>query len=158
MKQIDYRGGILSFRIPAVWVEEYRNDHAMFYEDRAERGTLRLTLITVERATNSPDPVTIRNLVAFVRDITKHNNPEVLENGNVLCRYTREACEDGEPIVVHYWEIGNPVGSSHVRLAIFSFALSADCSSDPENVRQIAMLDEELPAAQFSPALGHLRD
>ena len=103
MKQIDYRGGILSFRIPAVWVEEYRNDHAMFYEDGAERGTLRLTLITVERATNSPDPVTIRNLVAFMRDLTKQNNPEVLENGNVLCRYTREAREDGEPILVHYW-------------------------------------------------------
>ena len=145
----------MSFRIPAVWVEEYRDDHAMFYEDKAERGTLRLTLITVERGTNSPDPVTVGNLVAFMKDIARHNSPEVLENGNVLCRYTREASEDGEQILLHYWEIGNPVGSSHIRLAIFSFALPAACSSDPENVRQIAMLDEELPASQFSLTLGH---
>jgi len=41
-------------------------------------------------------------------------------------------------------------------LAIFSFALLAALSSDPENVGHVAMLDKELPAAQFSATLGTL--
>ena len=156
LKRIDYRG-IVSFCIPADWVDEYHNDCGMFYEDNAERGTLRLALITVEKASNSTDPVGVGDLVAFMKDITKHNSPEVLENGNVLCRFTRAGCEDGEEILVHRWEIGNPVGTTHLRLAIFSFALAAAFSLDPENVRQVAMLDEELPAAHFAPTLGTLQ-
>lgn len=155
MKQIDYRG-IVSFCIPAGWVEEYHDDYGMFYEDNPGAGTLRLTLITVEKPSNWTGPAAVGDLVAFMKDITKHDNPAVLENGNVLCKYARQSVENGEDLIVHRWEIGNRVGSTHLRLAIFSFALLAARSSDPENVRQVAMLDKELPAAQFSATLGAL--
>lgn|SRR5262245_50736559 len=75
---------------------------------------------------------------------------------DVLCRFTRAGYEDGEKILVHPlgdWQSrwNDPLTTCH-----FSFAHAAAFSSDPENVRQVAMLDEELPAAQFAPTLGTL--
>ena len=47
MKSIVYRGGVVRFRIPAHWREEYSdNEGGMFYGDHSQSGTLRLTIIT----------------------------------------------------------------------------------------------------------------
>ncbi|MBK8594774.1 MAG: hypothetical protein IPN83_04160 [Holophagales bacterium] len=40
MKSITYRGGLVTFRIPRHWVEEYEEDGGgTFYEDRPDSGT-----------------------------------------------------------------------------------------------------------------------
>jgi hypothetical protein len=45
MKRIAYRGGIVSFVIPDVWLEEYEGEGgATFYEDKPGSGTLRLNV------------------------------------------------------------------------------------------------------------------
>jgi hypothetical protein len=49
MKTISYRGGVVTFRIPESWNEEYSDtDGGTFYEDKPDSGTLRLKLITAE--------------------------------------------------------------------------------------------------------------
>jgi hypothetical protein len=55
---------------------------------------------------------------------------------------------------MYYWEIGNRADEHHVRLAIFSFAILASQASDRETLAQIAMLDDQLPQAQFFKGLG----
>src|ERR1035438_6693902 len=48
MKTIVYRGGVVTFRIPAHWREEYSDfEGGTFYEDRPDSGTLRLKIITM---------------------------------------------------------------------------------------------------------------
>jgi hypothetical protein len=48
MKTIAYRGGIVTFRIPTHWREEYSDtDGGMLYEEHPDSGTLRLTIITM---------------------------------------------------------------------------------------------------------------
>jgi len=47
MKTIEYRGGVVSFRIPSKWKEEYEEKGGgTFYEPVQDSGTLRLNIIT----------------------------------------------------------------------------------------------------------------
>lgn len=47
MKSVVYRGGVITFRIPFHWSEEYSDfDGGTFYEDRADSGTLRSKIVT----------------------------------------------------------------------------------------------------------------
>ena len=49
-KQIVYRGGIVAFKIPASWREEYAPDGgATFYEEGPDTGTLRLNVLSFEK-------------------------------------------------------------------------------------------------------------
>jgi hypothetical protein len=57
---------------------------------------------------------------------------------------------------MHYWAIGNVVDPTNVRLAIFSFAVLASESSSGDVLRDLAMLEEQLPAAEFHEGLGEL--
>ena len=53
LKTIVYRGGVLKFRIPSSWKEEYSDmDGGTFYEDRPYSGTLRVKVITLKVPTN----------------------------------------------------------------------------------------------------------
>jgi hypothetical protein len=156
MKQIDYRGGIVRFLIPESWVEEYEDaGGGTFYEDRPGCGTLRLNVITAKKPADTPDAK--RALMALMdRKRPANSSLQVLGNGNVLCRYRKSATEDGHELVMHYWEIGNVVDPTNVRLAIFSFAVLASESSSGDVLRDLAMLEEQLPAAEFHEGLGEL--
>jgi hypothetical protein len=47
MKTIRYRGGIVTFRIPAHWTEEYEEEGGgIFYNEDNDSGTLRLNVLT----------------------------------------------------------------------------------------------------------------
>jgi hypothetical protein len=47
MKTIRYRGGIVTFRIPAHWTEEYKEEGGgIFYDEDNDSGTLHLSVLT----------------------------------------------------------------------------------------------------------------
>ena len=51
MKPIVYRGGVVTFRIPSHWREEYSDiEGGTFYEDGTDAGTLRLRITTMKTA------------------------------------------------------------------------------------------------------------
>ncbi len=57
-KTIEYRGGLVTFRIPSDWVEEYEADGGgAFYAEKPDSGTLRLNVNTLR----SPSPIDARN-------------------------------------------------------------------------------------------------
>ena len=157
MKQISYRGGIVRFQIPDGWVEEYdESGGGTFYEDRAGTGTLRLNVITAKKPADAPDPQSA--LVAFMKGGNRPADTtlRILQNGNVLSRYKKSAVENGDELIVHYWEIGNVVDPLHARLALFSFAVLASQSASPDTLRDVAILEQELAAAEFFEGLGDL--
>jgi len=152
MKRIAYQGGIVSFSIPDDWVEEYEEEAGttLFYEDKPGSGTLRLNVIAA-REPNRPIDRSGTDRLRSLFDGTRQPNMvvRVLDNGNVLSTYTRQAFERGEELSMHYWEIANRMDENHIRLAIFSFTTSASRTSDKEILAQIAMLDEHLPQIRF---------
>jgi hypothetical protein len=49
LKTINYRGGVIRFRIPSDWLEEYEDaGGATFHKPGEETGTLRVNVITGE--------------------------------------------------------------------------------------------------------------
>jgi hypothetical protein len=55
MKPIVYRGGIITFRVPATWKEEYEAEGGgTFYDDRPDSGTLRLNVLTFKAPEGKP--------------------------------------------------------------------------------------------------------
>ena len=62
LKSINYRGGLMQFSVPNVWIEEYdAKGPAMFYEDNDDSGTFRLNVLTFS-APNPDDLKTAREL------------------------------------------------------------------------------------------------
>jgi hypothetical protein len=62
-KTIQYRGGLVTFRIPSDWVEEYEADGGgAFYPEKPNSGTLRLNVMTLR----SPSPIDARTTEALL--------------------------------------------------------------------------------------------
>jgi len=150
-KTISYRGGVIEFRIPATWVEEYEDDAGgAFYEPTVDWATLRLNVLTLR----TPSAVTSDTPIDLLRPRAEERGAELeeLPSGNALSSYEVLAEEDGVGIVLRYWEIANAVPPNHARLAVFSFAMLAsnrELASD-----DLRWLDEEIRASRFSVELG----
>jgi hypothetical protein len=153
MKTIRYRGGIVTFRIPAHWTEEYQEDGGgVFYDEDTDAGTLRLNILTFASKT----PVTTRTALALLEPRREEYQGQLtdLGHGNALLRYTDTAEEDGDPLTIHYWQIANVVPPNHFRLAIFSYTVPTDLADDDDVAAEVAMMDEELRACKFAEELG----
>jgi hypothetical protein len=155
LQRIVYRGGRLTFRIPAAWTVEFGSDGGgTFYDPRSpDAGVLRLSVLAF-RASSSVTPDALRRLVA-PRD-GPPAGVETLPNGNALRTYTEPTEEDGEPLATRYRELAHEAPPSHARLAVFSYALPAAQTTTPAEVVTTALLDREIRAAAFSPELGGL--
>jgi hypothetical protein len=153
MKEIIYRGGLVRFHVPSSWVEEYQPEGGgTFYEDRDDSGTLRLNVLTFA----SKEPVTSNGIPQLFKEMSlTHNSIDLraLPNGNVLLKYADRAVEEGEELLIYYWQLGNPVPPKHLRIADFSFTILASQSSDTEIIEQVRMLDGEIAGAEFAPRL-----
>jgi hypothetical protein len=153
MKTIRYRGGVVTFRIPAHWTEEYEEEGGgVFYDEDNETGTLRLNILTFASKT----PVTARTAMSVLEPRREEYQAELIDlgHGNALLRYTDEAEEGGEALTIHYWQIANVVPPSHCRLAIFSYTVPTELANDEDVAAAVAMMEAELRACKFSVELG----
>ena len=151
MKTIRYRGGIVTFRIPAHWTEEYEEEGGgIFYNEDNDSGTLRLNVLTFASKT----PVTTRTAMSLLEARRQEYQGTLtdLGNGNALLRYTDVAQEEGESLTSHYWQIANVVPPNHFRLAIFSYTKPTKLADDM--AADLAMMDEELRVCRFAEELG----
>jgi hypothetical protein len=153
MKTVRYRGGVVSFRIPADWEEEYEEEGGgTFYEDEPDSGTLRLNVITMQ----SPDPVDADTAEALVglRVEETGGAAERLPNGNAVLRYRQRTEDEGEPVAVWFWEVAAAVPPDHARYAVFSYTVPAYRAEEAEVVAQVGMLDRELSRCTFAAEVG----
>jgi len=152
MKTIRYRGGIVTFRIPAHWTEEYEEEGGgIFYDEGNNGGTLRLNVLTFASKT----PVTTRTAMSLLETRRQEYQGTLtdLGDGNALLRYTDVAQEEGESLTIHYWQIANVVPPNHFRLAIFSYTKSTKLADD-DMAADVVMMDEELRLCRFAEELG----
>ena len=148
LKTITYRGGIVTFRIPTSWIEEYDKEGCgVFYEDAEDSGTLRVNIFT----SKAPDHLGGNLAVIALQSIRKaENHPiEELDNGKAIMRYSEPAEEDGVSLLVTYWIIAIPVAPNHVRFADFSYTISEFARSDPRVTKDKKLLDHEFRNAVF---------
>ena len=149
MKTIAYRGGLVTFRIPHHWIEEYERDGGgTFYEDRPDSGTLRLSTMTME----GQKPAEAEDLLAALKG--KPADPELLETGDAIVTYEQPTEERGEALRTTYWLVANAIEPRHVRIAIFSYAVLAKHANAPATIAEVEMLDREIRNATFSRRLG----
>src|SRR5258707_244442 len=142
MKSIVYRGGVVTFRIPAHWREEYSDtEGGTFYEDHRDSGTLRLKIITM---TTSKQPgssmdmlqAVVNGLKSNVEGTTKHR-----KDGNAIFKYEEAAFEHGRRLTIFYWVVANPSPPRHARVITFSYTILAEQRNQRQVLHDLEMLD-----------------
>jgi hypothetical protein len=153
MKTITYRGGIVTFRIPAHWREEYApNGGGTFYEDSPDSGTFRLEIITAR----APYPLTAESapdVLSAINDASSANI-EQLPNGCALIRYAKSVMEGQNQLQITFWSIAQVVSATHSRIATFSYTILESQRSGIQSLRELELLDREVRDCIFSPNLG----
>lgn len=158
MKTIVYRGGVVVFRIPARWREEYSDmEGGMFYEDRPNSGTLRLRIITMSSPKELESHSAI-DVLHVVQNSLKGGNVKGTftsrKDGNALLKYEQATSEQGRALMIFNWIIANPLPPGHARVATFSYTALAEQRNRRQLQRELEMLEAEIEAARFSPSLG----
>ncbi len=148
-KEINYRGGILTFNIPLDWIEEYdENDGGTFYEDSPTSGTLRVKLLTMK----SPRKITSDN----VEDVLESINEDVimLPNKNAYKHYSEETTDSGYKIYIFYWSLAQIIEPNNARLVNFSYTVLSDLKNSEFVKNEISFITNEVENANLSSELG----
>jgi hypothetical protein len=98
LKTITYRGGIAEFSIPSHWREEYEPaGGATFYEDSADSGTLRLSVLSFESASTPAEQMAA----------TAFRDGQVTSTDGALPLRRRESSveENGETLHIVTWDV-----------------------------------------------------
>lgn len=152
MKTINYRDGVVEFRIPASWKEEYSDvDGGIFFDDRPDSGTLRLKLITV----TTPSEINSGSAIELLKALRQaQGRAEPLPNGNAVAKFAESSADRGQKIKTFYWFVSNPVPPKHARLATFSYTILENQERAPKVAQELQMLDQEICTAEFSKEIG----
>jgi hypothetical protein len=146
-KVITYRGGIVTFKLPANWTEEYEpGGGGTFYEDRPNSGTFRLSVLSFSSNGSKAAEEMAR---------TAHkSDAEFLRGGLWLRTKVTSVVENGETLNVHHWDVAVPVPPDNLRIAMFSYTILAGQESDPVIARELGYLAESIRSADFSRERG----
>jgi hypothetical protein len=158
MKPIVYRGGVVTFRIPAHWQEEYSDiEGGTFYEDRFDSGTLRLKVITMI-APKHLQPCSATDVLHVVANGMRSKGVEGrtsgLNDGNAVFKYEDVTSEEGARISIFNWIVAKPLPPNRARVATFSYTVLAEQRNKSQIRKNLKMLEVEIEAATFSPELG----
>jgi hypothetical protein len=152
-KEINYRGGIVTFSIPKHWIEEYEPDGGgTFYEDGPNTGTLRINETTIK----SPNPFTSKlgfAALSSLKDV-KADEIENLSNGNTLAKFIKRTTDQGQAITLYWWLVAHPIPPQRVRTATFSYTILSSTENLPKSAAELQFLDKVIRNATFHPALG----
>jgi hypothetical protein len=155
LKTVEYRGGVISFRIPNNWIEEYETDGGgTFYEDVEDSGTLRLNILTFE----APEVKLPASGYAKILEDKKEPEQEItkLSSGDGLKKYVNRTNDGEEDISVFYFEVVHIAPPKKIYLAIFSWTILTSQEFDPAFVREKQMLESELKNTVFHSSLGNM--
>ena len=147
IKEIDYRG-VLKFKIPSSWVEEYDDKHGgTFYEDSPLSGTLRLQLMTLK----TPKDSFFKDAKSILDDIIE-KGPEsiLLPNDNALKMFFEQSVDSGHEITIYYWSLVQFLKPNQVRLGNFSYTVLTNRLGIEYVREEIDFLNKEIKNATFS--------
>jgi hypothetical protein len=151
LKEIAYRGGLITFQVPACWVEEYGHDGGgCFYEEVDGSGTLRLDTLTAQ----APSPITVTQAIEVLSILpgSMESAPiEQLASGYALSCYSESTIERGQKLHITYWVLAQVIPPNNVRIAYFSYTLLSGQELEPKFKDQIQLIDTEIRKSNFWP-------
>jgi hypothetical protein len=157
LKTINYRGGVIRFRIPSDWLEEYEDaGGGTFYKPGVETGTLRVNVITGE---GPPEKLrTVDDLAGLLTSPSESYGATPIQFGEnaVIFRYDMPGEERGQSLTIRCWGILQALPPKNFRHVLFTYTLLTDQFSDPARIAEMDLLDREIEAALLSPRLGRL--
>lgn len=157
MKSIVYRGGVLTFRIPAHWRAGYLDmEEATFYGDHPDSGTLRVRITTEAASEQAQIPSARDVLRRVVNELS--NEPvkgmaKVREDGVAIFRYEQATSGEGISLDSFYWIVVKALPPHHARVVTFSFTVLAEQRDHAPIRHDLEMLQAEIEAATLSPKL-----
>jgi hypothetical protein len=152
LKEINYRGGIIRFKVPISWIEEYEEEGGgTFYEDSQDSGTLRINILTFK----TPDIVDENSVVKALSAMSDVDPTTIVElkNGNAIARTVQRNDDQGEKITLYWWLLANAVPPNHVRIANCSYTILTAQEELELYKDEIKLLDKEIQNAIFHPEL-----
>jgi hypothetical protein len=155
LKTIVYRGGVVRFRIPADWEEEYESaGGGTFYAPGDETGTLRLNLTTF--CAPQGKILSAGDAVGFLSTSASEYGVSVqtLRPGIAMIRYDLPSKDRGHALMIRYWQIAQVVAPDHVRQSLFSYTVLAKRLDDWLLRHEMDLLEREISVAEFAPVLG----
>ena len=154
MKTVNYRGGLVRFRIPKEWKEEYEEaGGGTFYQPGDDTGTLRLNVLSFQ----GPAGKSLSAASALATQAEK-NGSEVVElrDGVAMTQYDLEAEETGHRLRMRRWEIAQLLPPNHLRMVVFTYTLLAEQFDKPEFSAELTVLDHEVAACELAQVQGVL--
>jgi hypothetical protein len=143
-KTVIYRGGVVTFDLPAHWTEEYEpKGGGTFYEDTPDSGTLRLNMLGFKIAPHQ----TLSEQVALMM---ARDGFEPLQEGLGIRRVEKSAVEDGEPLVFYRWEVLIPIEPDEFSIAIFAHTVLGSEVNSELTKRELEFIDDSVRRAQFN--------
>ncbi|PXV65079.1 hypothetical protein CLV62_10877 [Dysgonomonas alginatilytica] len=140
MKLIKYNDGIVSFKLPANWKEEYYDDgNAAFYREDSDSGTLRLSVLSTELKEEYNESVKLSS-----------DSGMYVEEGFPLEEDVKLTNEGGDDILVYSWEVIVPVDSKGRRIILFSYTIPAFKEGDPETSLELNFIRNTILEASYS--------
>jgi hypothetical protein len=139
MQEVVYLGGIARFWLPDSWqVEMNEDDGGCFYDPELD-ATLRLSVLTFDTSA-ATGPAVLR---LPRKPGERQLDAGTLPNGCDLDSYEFDSVEDGEPIRVRYWQIGQLL-PGQCRIYLFSYAYATAVEDSLSDV--LVMVDREVRA------------
>lgn len=157
MKTIEYRGGVISFRVPAHWQEEYSTKGGgMFYDDQPQSGTLRLNVLTF-KAPEGRLPIDGYHYIT-AKGAASGERLSRTERGDGIKFSKKLTEEEGEKLVLCTWELVHCAPPEKLYVAVFTWTTSAAQGNDAKLQKEIQSIDAEIKKACFHADLGKLGD
>lgn len=154
LKEINFNDGVIRFRIPSIWKEEYgKNGKGAFYEDAPNTGTLRLQVLTLEAPPDAKGNLLVLALSSIPG--VDRQDIEILGNGNALAHAVRRSDEDGKKYTLYWWYLANYVPPDYVRMANYSYAILTSKENDGKTQEEIDLLERQIKKAVFQPGIGN---
>jgi len=137
LREVRYLGGIARFWLPESWqVEGDVETGGCFYNPDGD-GTLRLNVLTFDTQAAAGPPV-----LRFPRkEGERQIDGGTLPNDCEFDVYEADTVEDGEPVRIRYWQIGQVLpGQCRVYLFSFTYPVAVEGAL----IAELALLDREL--------------
>lgn len=146
LDEVSVFGEKLRFLIPHDWVEgESEADHYLYHLPETKSGWMRVSLITV--TTNTPREYLTKLFSEkesfFVSD----------KMGNMVEVSDKRSEEQGTPIHIYYWKVGNAVLPDRVCEAVFSYTILAETMDDQETQKMVELVENLVSEAVFGYGL-----
>jgi hypothetical protein len=148
LKTIDYRDGVMTFRIPSHWNEEYGVEGGgEFYDPKDEDRIFRLSVMTFEA--DSPKP--LEGARASLAALAEKFGGEVVElgNGYYFTSHERRFEENGEALTNRFFLLSRMITDTGSHLASFSYTYRDSVADDPKTIAELNLLEGSVSTARF---------